>query len=160
MFFEELTNTSEILSFTTIIDKASCKYRGSLSGDLGEMWVGRGHNCWTMVAWAADQFELLINNDKRKCVPLFFTTIRFACRPHRFFGLTMWQVSVSLKFPVSMSKFLQAVPVSATDFVGRWRALSGPPTKLQEVVGIGSVWCGWQFLAEMYLSLGELFWRL
>ncbi|KAG0560112.1 hypothetical protein KC19_10G155200 [Ceratodon purpureus] len=43
-------------------------------------------------------------------------------------------VGVNLKLPVLMNKFLQAVPVTANDFVGRWRALTGPPTKLQEVV--------------------------
>jgi AP-2 complex subunit alpha len=58
------------------------------------------------------------------------------------FELTAWQVSVDLKLPVLLNKFLQAVPVSANDFVGRWRALAGPPTKLQEVVGISSSCCG------------------
>jgi AP-2 complex subunit alpha len=43
-------------------------------------------------------------------------------------------VSAQLKLPVLMNKFLQAIPVNATDFVARWRALAGPPTKLQEVV--------------------------
>lgn len=29
---------------------------------------------------------------------------------------------------------MQVAPVSANEFVARWRALGGPPTKLQEVV--------------------------
>ncbi|BBN03404.1 AP-2 complex subunit alpha [Marchantia polymorpha subsp. ruderalis] len=43
-------------------------------------------------------------------------------------------VSLKLRLPVVMNKFLQATPVSAPDFVAKWRALAGPPTKLQEVV--------------------------
>ena len=54
----------------------------------------------------------------------------------------MWQVSAQLKLPLLMNKFLKAVPVSANDFVARWRALAGPPTKLQEVVGSSPSWFG------------------
>ncbi|XP_024401232.1 AP-2 complex subunit alpha-2 isoform X2 [Physcomitrium patens] len=43
-------------------------------------------------------------------------------------------VSAQLKLPVLINKFLQPVTVSANDFVARWRALAGPPLKLQEVV--------------------------
>lgn len=43
-------------------------------------------------------------------------------------------VSVQLKLPTSLNKFLQVAPVSANEFVARWRALGGPPSKLQEVV--------------------------
>lgn len=44
------------------------------------------------------------------------------------------QVNIKLRLPVVMSKFLQASPISTNDFVTQWKALAGPPTKLQEVV--------------------------
>jgi len=43
-------------------------------------------------------------------------------------------VNVAAKLPTTLNKFLQVAPVSANEFVARWRALGGPPTKLQEVV--------------------------
>jgi AP-2 complex subunit alpha len=43
-------------------------------------------------------------------------------------------VSLKLRLPVVLNKFLQATPIAAPDFVTQWRALVGPPTKLQEVV--------------------------
>ncbi|KAH9571656.1 hypothetical protein CY35_02G105700 [Sphagnum magellanicum] len=43
-------------------------------------------------------------------------------------------VSVKLRLPTLMNKFLQPAPISASDFVAHWRALVGPPTKLQDVV--------------------------
>ncbi|CAM6024960.1 unnamed protein product [Sphagnum balticum] len=43
-------------------------------------------------------------------------------------------VNVKLRLPTLMNKFFQAAPVSASDFVAHWRAIAGPPTKLQEVV--------------------------
>jgi AP-2 complex subunit alpha len=44
------------------------------------------------------------------------------------------QVNVKLRLPTLMNKIFQAAPVSASDFVAHWRAIAGPPTKLQEVV--------------------------
>jgi hypothetical protein len=41
---------------------------------------------------------------------------------------------VKLRLPTLMNKIFQAAPVSASDFVAHWRAIAGPPTKLQEVV--------------------------
>jgi AP-2 complex subunit alpha len=41
---------------------------------------------------------------------------------------------VKLRLPTLMNKFLQPAPISASDFVAHWRALVGPPTKLQDVV--------------------------
>ncbi|MCO5559346.1 hypothetical protein L7F22_012944 [Adiantum nelumboides] len=43
-------------------------------------------------------------------------------------------VNVNLRLPIVLSKFLQGVPLSPADFVSQWRALTGPPLKLQEVV--------------------------
>ncbi|KAI5065138.1 hypothetical protein GOP47_0019833 [Adiantum capillus-veneris] len=43
-------------------------------------------------------------------------------------------VNVNLRLPIILSKFLQGVPLSPADFVSQWRALTGPPLKLQEVV--------------------------
>eukprot|EP00252_Welwitschia_mirabilis_P025764 TRINITY_DN8191_c0_g1_i1.p1 TRINITY_DN8191_c0_g1~~TRINITY_DN8191_c0_g1_i1.p1 ORF type:complete len:1019 (-),score=209.30 TRINITY_DN8191_c0_g1_i1:385-3441(-) len=43
-------------------------------------------------------------------------------------------VNVSLRLPVVLNKFLQPVSMSADEFFPRWRALAGPPVKLQEVV--------------------------
>lgn len=43
-------------------------------------------------------------------------------------------VNVNLRLPVILSKFLQGVPLSPADFVSQWRALTGPPLKLVEVV--------------------------
>lgn len=43
-------------------------------------------------------------------------------------------VNVTVKLPTLLNKFLQVAPVSANEFVARWKALGGPPTKLQEVV--------------------------
>jgi AP-2 complex subunit alpha len=40
---------------------------------------------------------------------------------------------VKLRLPTLMNKIFQAAPVSASDFVAHWRAIAGPPTKLQEV---------------------------
>lgn len=48
------------------------------------------------------------------------------------------QVNVTVKLPTLLNKFLQVAPVSANEFVARWRALGGPPTKLQEVVVISN----------------------
>lgn len=63
-------------------------------------------------------------------------------RAYRVSGLPMWQVSAQLKLPVLINKFLQPVTVSANDFVARWRALAGPPLKLQEVVSISPSYFG------------------
>jgi hypothetical protein len=41
---------------------------------------------------------------------------------------------LKLRLPVLLNKFLQATPIAAPDFVTQWRALVGPPNKLQEVV--------------------------
>ncbi|KAG0627347.1 hypothetical protein M758_2G193500 [Ceratodon purpureus] len=43
-------------------------------------------------------------------------------------------VNITVRLPTLLNKFLQVAPVSANEFVARWRALGGPPTKLQEVV--------------------------
>lgn len=43
-------------------------------------------------------------------------------------------VNVNLRLPVVLSKFLQGVPLAPADFVSQWKALAGPPLKLQEVV--------------------------
>eukprot|EP00249_Psilotum_nudum_P016111 c25662_g1_i1 orf=510-3545(-) len=43
-------------------------------------------------------------------------------------------VTVKLRLPVVITKFLQAAPISPNDFVVQWKALAGPPLKLQEVV--------------------------
>ncbi|XP_024380212.1 AP-2 complex subunit alpha-1 isoform X1 [Physcomitrium patens] len=43
-------------------------------------------------------------------------------------------VKVQLKLPTLLNKFLQIAPVSANEFVAWWRALGGPPSKIQEVV--------------------------
>jgi hypothetical protein len=51
------------------------------------------------------------------------------------------QVNVKLRLPTLMNKFFQAAPVSASDFVAHWRAIAGPPTKLQEVVSTDNY--GW-----------------
>ncbi|GER39721.1 AP-2 complex subunit alpha [Striga asiatica] len=43
-------------------------------------------------------------------------------------------VSVKLRLPAVLNKFLQPILVSAEEFFPQWRSLSGPPLKLQEVV--------------------------
>lgn len=43
-------------------------------------------------------------------------------------------VSVKLRLPAVLNKFLQPIQVSAEEFFPQWRSLSGPPLKLQEVV--------------------------
>eukprot|EP00250_Pteridium_aquilinum_P009920 c19029_g1_i1 orf=654-3710(-) len=43
-------------------------------------------------------------------------------------------VNVNLRLPIILCKFLQGAPLSPNDFVSQWRALAGPPLKLQEVV--------------------------
>lgn len=43
-------------------------------------------------------------------------------------------VNVKLQLPVVLNKFLQPAPISPADFVNQWKALAGPPLKLQEVV--------------------------
>jgi len=54
---------------------------------------------------------------------------------------------VTVKLPTTLNKFMQVAPVSANEFVARWRALGGPPTKLQEVVIISdSVICASWFM--------------
>ncbi|KAH7838795.1 hypothetical protein Vadar_031259 [Vaccinium darrowii] len=48
------------------------------------------------------------------------------------FGTHM--VNVKLRLPAVLSKFFQAITISAEEFFPQWRSLSGPPLKLQEVV--------------------------
>ncbi len=48
-------------------------------------------------------------------------------------------MNVAAKLPTTLNKFMQVAPVSANEFVARWRALGGPPTKLQEVVVISDL---------------------
>lgn len=43
-------------------------------------------------------------------------------------------MSLNLRVPVVLNKFLQGTQIAPPDFVAKWRALVGPPTKLQEVV--------------------------
>ncbi|KAH7288142.1 hypothetical protein KP509_31G014300 [Ceratopteris richardii] len=43
-------------------------------------------------------------------------------------------VNINLRLPVVLNKFLQGTPLAPADFVSQWRALTGPPLKLQEVV--------------------------
>lgn len=50
------------------------------------------------------------------------------------YSYTSVPVNVKLQLPAVMNKFLQAAPLTPTDFVTQWRALAGPPQKLQEVV--------------------------
>jgi hypothetical protein len=45
-----------------------------------------------------------------------------------------------------MNKFLQPAPISASDFVAHWRALVGPPTKLQDVVCLTDLWLDPDFI--------------
>ncbi|KAK9127635.1 hypothetical protein Syun_016432 [Stephania yunnanensis] len=48
------------------------------------------------------------------------------------FGATL--VSVKLRLPAVLNKFLQHIPLSTEEFFPQWRSLSGPPLKLQEVI--------------------------
>ncbi|KAK9153797.1 hypothetical protein Sjap_001277 [Stephania japonica] len=48
------------------------------------------------------------------------------------FGTTL--VSVKLRLPAMLNKFLQHISLSTEEFFPQWRSLSGPPLKLQEVV--------------------------
>ncbi|KAK9126509.1 hypothetical protein Scep_015355 [Stephania cephalantha] len=48
------------------------------------------------------------------------------------FGATL--VSVKLRLPAVLNKFLQHISLSTEEFFPQWRSLSGPPLKLQEVV--------------------------
>ncbi|XP_038977047.1 AP-2 complex subunit alpha-1-like isoform X2 [Phoenix dactylifera] len=50
------------------------------------------------------------------------------------FGTTV--VSVKLRLPAVLNKFLQPKSVSAEEFFPQWKSLSGPPLKLQEVVRV------------------------
>ncbi|KAH9321816.1 hypothetical protein KI387_016455, partial [Taxus chinensis] len=43
-------------------------------------------------------------------------------------------VNVKLRLPVVLNKFLQPISMSPDEFFPQWRALAGPPVKLQEVV--------------------------
>jgi len=61
-------------------------------------------------------------------------------------------VSFQLRLPAVLNKFLQVAPVSANEFVARWRALGGPPTKLQEVVrGVRAM--PLSEMSELFISL-------
>jgi hypothetical protein len=62
------------------------------------------------------------------------------------------QVNVKLRLPTLMNKILQAAPVSASDFVAHWRAIAGPPTKLQEVVSTGTFMVGSQLHLQDHQS--------
>jgi hypothetical protein len=53
---------------------------------------------------------------------------------------------VKLRLPTLMNKFLQPAPISASDFVAHWRALVGPPTKLQDVVCLTDLWLDPDFI--------------
>lgn len=44
------------------------------------------------------------------------------------------QVNVKLRLPAVLNKFLQPIQMTAEEFFQQWRALAGPPLKLQEVV--------------------------
>ncbi|XP_010541301.1 PREDICTED: AP-2 complex subunit alpha-2-like isoform X2 [Tarenaya hassleriana] len=48
------------------------------------------------------------------------------------FGTNM--VSVKLRLPAVLTKFLQPIQLTAEEFFPQWRSLSGPPLKLQEVI--------------------------
>ncbi|ESQ42233.1 hypothetical protein EUTSA_v10012556mg [Eutrema salsugineum] len=48
------------------------------------------------------------------------------------FGTNM--VSAKLRIPAVLNKFLQPLQLTSEEFFPQWRALSGPPLKLQEVV--------------------------
>lgn len=43
-------------------------------------------------------------------------------------------VSLRLRLPVVLSKFLQPAAIAAQDFFSRWKSLAGPPQKQQEVL--------------------------
>ncbi|XP_023636452.1 AP-2 complex subunit alpha-2 isoform X4 [Capsella rubella] len=43
-------------------------------------------------------------------------------------------VSAKLRIPATLNKFLQPLQLTSEEFFPQWRALSGPPLKLQEVV--------------------------
>lgn len=62
------------------------------------------------------------------------------------------QVNVKLRLPTLMNKFFQAAPVSASDFVAHWRAIAGPPTKLQEVVSTDTFMVGSQLHLQDHQS--------
>ncbi|XP_010454540.1 PREDICTED: AP-2 complex subunit alpha-2-like [Camelina sativa] len=48
------------------------------------------------------------------------------------FGTNM--VNAKLRIPATLNKFLQPLQLTSEEFFPQWRALSGPPLKLQEVV--------------------------
>lgn len=57
---------------------------------------------------------------------------------------------MTAKLPTTLNKFMQVAPVSANEFVARWRALGGPPIKLQEVVFISDCYlCFWSMNASL-----------
>lgn len=62
------------------------------------------------------------------------------------------QVNVKLRLPTLMNKIFQAAPVSASDFVAHWRAIAGPPTKLQEVVSTDRFMVGSQLHLQDHQS--------
>jgi AP-2 complex subunit alpha len=43
-------------------------------------------------------------------------------------------VSAKLRIPATLNKFLQPLQLTSEEFFPQWRAISGPPLKLQEVV--------------------------
>jgi AP-2 complex subunit alpha len=47
-------------------------------------------------------------------------------------------VSAKLRIPATLNKFLQPLQLTSEEFFPQWRAISGPPLKLQEVVCIST----------------------
>lgn len=72
---------------------------------------------------------------------------------HESLIIVYCQVNVNLRLPVVLSKFLQGAPLSPADFVNQWRALTGPPLKLVEVV------CLWMnaFLLNKHANFDRAF---
>lgn len=65
-------------------------------------------------------------------------------------SFSLLQVNVKLRLPVVFNKFLQPISMSVDDFFPQWRALAGPPMKLQEVVCICNI-CGGYSSMEIHL---------
>lgn len=49
-------------------------------------------------------------------------------------------VNVRLRFPVTVSKFMQPVQVAASEFFSRWKTVAGPPQKVQQVLQTAQAW--------------------
>lgn len=76
---------------------------------------------------------------------------------HEFLITALYQVNVNVRLPVVLSKFLQGVPLSPADFVSQWRALTGPPLKLVEVVCFWITACFKRKMQMLILIMGSSF---